>query len=389
MYSNGIFIVPIMKEFNTSLSQTSLLATLTIAMFYIIGLFSGPLANKYGVKPVVTIGAIIWVASCLLASLATELWHSILCQGVLAGVGTALVYWPALAVTPQWFKRYRASGMSAAVLGSGLGSIAFSIGGEQLIAEVGWRNTLRIIGGIGGGLLLGSILLLERRTPPHRSAGLFDATRHLIRLRNCQIFTVGVFFFNFAFFVPYAYIDAYSESLGLPASYGAFALAMLGAGSSVGRVFFGPMADYLHQRMLVFRGTLFLAALALALWPLAKDEPSITAFAVIYGATGGGFAAMFATGALGPGILHPARGGRQPVRSRARALQWPRISGAPRTWQAFSRSSAWCPSPAPLPPALWWGSCTRRPTISPTPSAWPQPVCSPRLSSSVLWDLRP
>jgi hypothetical protein len=68
---------------------------------------------------------------------------------------------------------------------------------------------------------------------------------------------------------------------------------MLGVGSAVGRLIFGPIADK-FGRFSVYRLTVLFDVIILALWPACTTEASVIAFAFFYGMFGGGFAAMFA-----------------------------------------------------------------------------------------------
>jgi MFS family permease len=298
IYSGGIFIVPLMHEFNSKLSETSLVVTMSLVMFYVGGLVSSHLADHFGIRTMAVIGSMVWTLGWILASFASVLWHSIMSQGVMCGVGVALVYWPILSTLPQWFKKYRATAMGFAVLGSGVGSIAISFGGQTMISQLGWRNSLRVIGCIGSGFLVLTVVLVERRVmaikhqkgPVH---AFFAGSRDILRFSSARWFLASVLFFQFSFFVPYTYLASYSASLHLSASFGGFALAMLGVGSAVGRIIFGPLADR-FGRFLVYRVTVFLDVVMLALWPICTTEPSLIAFAFFYGMFGGGFAAMFA-----------------------------------------------------------------------------------------------
>jgi len=298
LYSAGIFIQPLMQTFNSDLSSTSLVSTLSLAMFYVSGLFITHVADHFGTRPVMMVGAVVWVGGCMLGSVATQLWHSILTQGVLCGFGAGAVYWPILAVLPQWFHKLRATGMGIAVLGSGLGQIAFSLGGEQLITELGWPNTLRIIGGMGGVLMAISILLVERRVAPVKNPkgtfhGIFQVIRELLGMSSARWFLSCSMFFQFSFFVPYTYVSVYCVFLGLSPEFGSFALSMIGIGSAAGRVFFGLIADY-FGRLATFRVTVFLALVTVATWPTATSEATVLTFCFFYGFFAGGFASMFA-----------------------------------------------------------------------------------------------
>ena len=68
-------------------------------------------------------------------------------------------------------------------------------------------------------------------------------------------------------------------------------MAMLGIGSSVGRVAIGPIADKVG-RMRMFRVSMFLAAVTMACWPACSDVTSLLLFAFFYAFFAGGFIAQ-------------------------------------------------------------------------------------------------
>ena len=104
-------------------------------------------------------------------------------------------------------------------------------------------------------------------------------------------FLLVAFFFQWGFFVPFVYLGAYANSLGISATYQGLAIGMLGVGSSVGRISIGPVADILG-RMLMFRFCMLLAAIVLAVWPACTTVSSILVFAFFYGFSAGGFIAQ-------------------------------------------------------------------------------------------------
>jgi len=122
MYSQGIFVEPLLNEFKADLATTSLVATLSPAMFYFCGLFASPMAIKYGVRRFTIAGSILWIVGCFAACVAPSdnganrsgarhpppknssaspnINVSIVTQGIITGLGTGLTYWVAMAVTP-------------------------------------------------------------------------------------------------------------------------------------------------------------------------------------------------------------------------------------------------------------------------------------------------
>jgi len=172
--------------------------------------------------------------------------------------------------------------MGLAALGAGLGSIVVSIGGGHLIQAFGWRRTLQIIGAVGTVLLFVAILLVEKRPAPRKPGGFVAVSRKLSKIRNYRFFVASFAFWQTGFMVPYTFLPYYASSLGFDPTFAAFTLAMIGIGSSVGRVVFGPVADYFKLRLFTFKAAVLLTAVCMWVWPVCTTQPSILAFTFLY-----------------------------------------------------------------------------------------------------------
>lgn len=289
VYSFGIFVIPISEEFGASRADVALVGTLSLACFFGSGIFAGALGDRYGVRPVMSAGWVLWVVGCLSASFCYEFGLLFLTEGVLVGVGAGLAYWPAISVVPQWFNVYRGTAVGVAALGSGIGSLIFALAGQTIISALGWRNTLRVFMGFGGGLMLIAIAVMERRFPPRpHPGGLFFVAKRLVKLTSYRWFLFATFFFQWGFFIPYIHLAAYISDIGLGKDVQGLALAMIGAGSSVGRIVMGPVAD-VTGRLPTFRLCMFATGVTLATWPACQSPESFYCFGFFYGFFGGGF----------------------------------------------------------------------------------------------------
>lgn len=218
-YSFGIFVLPIATEFNVTRAEVALVGTINQALFFLGGVYAGALSDRYGVRPIMSIGAVFWVVGCVSASYCYDFPLLFLTQGVIIGFGSAFVYWPAITVVPQWFDVYRGTAVGLAALGSGIGNMIFSLAGQQIVTDLGWRTTLRVCAGFGAVLLVVSILVMERRVPPIQNKnGLFSVARTLIHERPYQYFVLATFMFQWGFFIPFIHLAAYVRDLGLSSS---------------------------------------------------------------------------------------------------------------------------------------------------------------------------
>lgn len=54
-----------------------------------------------------------------------QIWHLLLTQGFLYGVGSSMMYFPILSVAPEYFDQHRGSAMGVILSGAGVGMRAF------------------------------------------------------------------------------------------------------------------------------------------------------------------------------------------------------------------------------------------------------------------------
>ena len=145
---------------NTSEQGITLIGTLATTFTYLLGAFSGRFADLVGFRISAVLGAVIMGVGMIGASFATNLSTLYVCQGVILGIGSSLVYLPAISCPAHWFDRYRSIAIGVVVCGSGLGGLVLGPLTQYLITTVGVQWTLRIQGmlclfGIGGsGMML-------------------------------------------------------------------------------------------------------------------------------------------------------------------------------------------------------------------------------------------
>lgn len=145
---------------NASEQSIAMVGTLATTFTYLLGAFSGRFADMVGYRVSAVLGAAIMGLGLIGASFAKSLSTLYICQGVVLGVGSSLVYLPAVSCPAHWFERYRSIAIGVVVCGSGFGGLVLGPLTQYLITAVGVEWTLRIQGmlclfGIGGsGMML-------------------------------------------------------------------------------------------------------------------------------------------------------------------------------------------------------------------------------------------
>lgn len=186
--------------------------------------------------------------------------------GVVGGVGTSLIFTPAVSAIGHFFmlKRGNATGIAAA--GGSLGGIIFPLALQSLFPKIGWAWSLRVQGFIFLILLIVANLLIRARLPPRAGGSVLPDFR-IFRQPAFTLVTVGTFFLEFGLFVPITYLVSYALESGAMSQTFAFQLiAIFNAGSCLGRWAPGYLADIFGRFNTMVATIFFCMSSSLGLW---------------------------------------------------------------------------------------------------------------------------
>ncbi|KAK7675853.1 hypothetical protein QCA50_021210, partial [Cerrena zonata] len=206
---------------NTSSSVISLIGSLQLFILYGLSPIIGRIFDTYGPSILLPLGSVIIVLSLMLLSLcqAGQTYQFYLCHGVLFGIGNALVFTPAVAITSHWFKRKRAYVIGIVTSGSAVGGIVYPIVLQRLISSLGFGWAVRVSAFITLACLSVASLTIRTNLPLKKKltlAGAVDLTG-FTDLRYV-LATVGAFLGFYALFVPFFYIESFGNLQGIDPS---------------------------------------------------------------------------------------------------------------------------------------------------------------------------
>ena len=75
-----------------------------------------------------------------------QLWQLFLTQALLVGIGSSMLYYPVISLTPVYFDRHRGFAMGIAMAGSGAGGLVLAPVTQSLLVRFGAPVTLRVLG---------------------------------------------------------------------------------------------------------------------------------------------------------------------------------------------------------------------------------------------------
>ncbi|KAF3011902.1 hypothetical protein E8E14_009051 [Neopestalotiopsis sp. 37M] len=250
-------------------------------------------------------GVLIMSLGFALASFSLSLWHLLLTQGFLVGLGMSLLYFPLLAPAPEYFTQHRATAMGFILAGAGAGGLIFSPVIRALLSSVGGRWTLRIYAliNLAAGIPIACAVPRSRFAPVSTSERPERPNTHVSRalgLRPTFVFSVVAAFLQAAGAqLPLAFIPSYTVTLGFDAAKGANLLAASNAINSVSRVLTGYAGDRLGRQNTLLLTLLLAASSVFAFWltsvmGTASSSTSLwLVFIVMYSISAGGYYALF------------------------------------------------------------------------------------------------
>ncbi|CAO3631663.1 unnamed protein product [Cunninghamella blakesleeana] len=280
----------------TDTFRIAFVITLASAILLSSGIFFTPIIQFLGYRGTMVFGAFLAPLGVILSSFATELWHLYLTQGMLFGIGCGLVFAPSLALPSQWFTKNRSFATGLAVSGSGIGGLAISPMSENLIASIGYRNALRVIGAMGFGILMiATSLAYSKYLPGGVQRGkvtkivIVDTS---IISRDFILLCCYCFFIPFGYLGPFFLTPQYVTFLGGDRSQGATLVSIMSAMNSVCRIIMGFIADRLGKFNTMALCTFLSGLFSMVIWQFSTDINTYIAFCIVYGLMAGVFVSL-------------------------------------------------------------------------------------------------
>ncbi|KAH0379841.1 MFS general substrate transporter, partial [Aureobasidium melanogenum] len=261
-------------------------------------LISGPVSDRYGPLVIVWPFSLSLVIAMMLTSLCTKFYQFFLCQGILLGVSSGLIYAPAISIVGHYFFKKRAMAMSLASSGSPLGGIIYPIILNNLIPSIGFGWAQRVCG-ILSLFLLGIAALTLRPLDSIRRKNNFILLE-AFKKPAYSIQVAALFLVVLGIFSPYFFVADYGLAHGVSPHLANYLFAFLNAGSLVGRVGGGFVALYLGMFNSMVLAC-FASALLLYCWLAITSTAGLIVFALFFGASSGMIIAL-----MFPTIAHMA-----------------------------------------------------------------------------------
>jgi len=247
--SLSVFLKPLSQEFGWPRGATALSYTAAAVVIGVAGVVWGRLADRYGTRPVVLVGAVAQPAALLLLAWLASLSQFYVLYMALGGFGFAAVNVPIIANVGLWFARRK--GLALGILSSGgpLGQALVAFLAAHVIDAYGWRTgylTLAILYA-----LLAVPLALLVRTPPLLAAGVPAArgpgpdARPLSTPIVVAWLSAAAVFCCTTMAIPIVHTVSMLTDRGLPYTEAARVFVVIMGSGVLGRILLGRLTDRL------------------------------------------------------------------------------------------------------------------------------------------------
>jgi MFS family permease len=288
-YSFGAFFKPMALDFGASRASTSAVFAITGCLYNLLGVLSGYLADRYGPRPILLIGAAAMGSGLVATSYIHQLWTGYLTYGIGVGIGVAFTYIPMLAVVGGWFHRHRTAALGIAVSGIGAGTLIVAPAAAALIARVGWRESY-VVMGLVATVMIVICAFIAVPAPVHEAQGKFYVTSAL-RTSRFFLLYISSMLSSIAIYVPFVYLPEYAHNHGASEVSAAALVGFIGAASIAGRLGLGTFAARFGIIPL-YKACTLIMGLSFGLWAVSNSYGSLVIFALVMGSSYGGMIAL-------------------------------------------------------------------------------------------------
>ncbi|RDA87143.1 hypothetical protein CP532_4264 [Ophiocordyceps camponoti-leonardi (nom. inval.)] len=270
-----------------STSTITWIGSVQLCLFFLGGIFIGPLFDRYGGQRLMLIGTTFCILSFLGASWSTQYWHYLMSQGFLLGCGSALLFYPTTGSISEWFDEKRGFALGIAVSGSSLGGVFWPMLLHSLFNSVAEEVVHRIIAVISTPLLLLSCYLIRTRPGrAHSGDEVVGSRRRSILKAILEPRFISLSFVLMILYagmlIPFYYIPIYSEERGVGHVMANNLLSISYGGSFIGRIGSGWLADIFGRFNILALLCLLMSIMTLS-WIWMSSMMALVAFAVLFG----------------------------------------------------------------------------------------------------------
>ena len=262
--------------------------------------------NRFGLRTVFSIAALLVGISLILCSRITQSWQLYILYGVLLGMPISTFGPVPVAIITRWFTERRGRALGIASAGTGFGTLMGAYISNSLITAYGWRQAFFILGIVSCIILLVCAYFIKNSPQllanQNRSAvsKLGDNNREpkplpvngmtlvqAIKTREMPLIMLGQAFAFFTLRMIMVHIVPHATDIGISQSVAVLTIATIGGMSLLGRLSMGFVQDRIGaQRSMII--CLTIQGISVLCLPFIDSNLMLIIFSIIFGFTYGG-----------------------------------------------------------------------------------------------------
>ncbi|GIJ91968.1 hypothetical protein Asppvi_010943 [Aspergillus pseudoviridinutans] len=276
--------------FRQSSSNIAWIGSIQAFLLLFVGAISGPIFDRGYLRTLLAVGSFLIIFGYMMLSICKAYWQVVLAQGFCIGIGGGLLFVPAIALLPTYFRRRLGLAVGLAAAGSSMGGIIYPIVFYRLINRIGFGWSTRVIGFISLATLLVPNLVMRQRIRPHKARALIDTTA--FSDRPYLLFVFGAVTGFIGLYVLLFYISFYGEVNGYTnRSLSFYVIPILNAASVFGRTVPNAISDKTGPFNLIGPGALVCGILIFCMLAV-KSAAGVVVVAALFGFFSGVFIAL-------------------------------------------------------------------------------------------------
>ena len=153
----GVMVPPLTDPdgaFGFGIGELSMAIGLYYVFSAIFAPITGHLGDRFGARPMMFAGAVMFGVGMVAMGFVTELWHFFLFYSFLMSFAASITMVPMMASISGWFRRRLGWGVGILWATGGIGTAILAPLIAYMLATMGWQQTFTLVGLVGTGIML-------------------------------------------------------------------------------------------------------------------------------------------------------------------------------------------------------------------------------------------
>jgi MFS family permease len=306
---SAVALKPIAADLGAPRSAPALATSLSYIGAGLGGIMMGFLAERIGIRWIVTFGAAMIGAGMALSS-SGGLARLYAGHAVLMGLfGASCMFSPIMTYVSRWFDRRRGTAVALIASGQYVAGVIWPALFQALVDRIGWRQSMATYGLVVVAAIV-PLAVIFLRPPPEAPA--FGSAHHGpsrgTRVAGLHpdfamaLLSVAIFCCCMTMSIPMAHMVAFCSDIGLGPGVGAAMLSVLMGSAFLARQFWGWLSDRIGGLQTILCGSIA-QAVAMSGFLVTQDEAGLFTVSAAFGL---GYAGLIPAYVLAVRAMFPA-----------------------------------------------------------------------------------